>query len=365
MGGVEKLYPKEPDDAMRRIPDRLSECVGFLSVRAEGRLGSYDHFIGTAFFVEVDVSSHYLVTARHVLTDEDGEKWPEIRIRLNTRDGKSKVFPLPDDWTPHVNPAVDLAAMPYSRPSSEFNFEPIHINSFSFDTFRWQHVSAGDEVLTTGFFSHHWGYSKNVPILRAGIVAALPEEPFQDDSGDGEDARYYDAYLIETRSIGGLSGSPVFVVKVRDIEKIREDEAQYPHILAAYINKLLQQPLESVYLLGVIRSHWDLERQADKYDLEHKDASDEQEIENFNTGIAKVTPARDLHSLLMGDKFMKQREKDSAKGSQHKETLDSAVPKKRIHKPEEITQGGFEDALRRASRKTSEPKSENKAKRKR
>ena len=43
-----------------------------------------------------------------------------------------------------------------------------------------------------------------MPILRMGNLAAYPQERVQVEGVE------MDAYLIEARSIGGLSGSPVF-----------------------------------------------------------------------------------------------------------------------------------------------------------
>jgi hypothetical protein len=49
------------------------------------------------------------------------------------------------------------------------------------------------------------GRHQNVPIVRVGNFASYPAEQIQ--TGFGR----MDAFLIEARSIGGLSGSPVFV----------------------------------------------------------------------------------------------------------------------------------------------------------
>src|SRR4029077_15217810 len=67
-------------------------------------------------------------------------------------------------------------------------------------------VELGDEVFFTGLFHPHCGEGKNIPIVRIGNVAALREEPVLNPDG-----RPADLYLAESRSIGGLSGSPVFM----------------------------------------------------------------------------------------------------------------------------------------------------------
>ena len=68
-------------------------------------------------------------------------------------------------------------------------------------------VGIGDELITVGLFTQRHGAQKKIPIVRSGIIAAMPDEPFEDQNT----GKPYHAYLVEARSIGGLSGSPVFV----------------------------------------------------------------------------------------------------------------------------------------------------------
>jgi hypothetical protein len=49
-----------------------------------------------------------------------------------------------------------------------------------------------------GLFSEHQGAERNIPIVRVGNIAAMPEEPVLTTSWGA-----IDAYLIEARSIGG------------------------------------------------------------------------------------------------------------------------------------------------------------------
>jgi hypothetical protein len=61
-----------------------------------------------------------------------------------------------------------------------------------------------EDVFLTGLFSNHAGKKKNIPIVMVGTIAAMPDEPVETDWCDVA------AYLIDIRSFGGLSGSPVF-----------------------------------------------------------------------------------------------------------------------------------------------------------
>lgn len=305
LSGIEKWYSEMPPDALMRVPSILPKCVCFLSVKADGRFGAYDHCIGTAFFVELLEDGYlfrYLITAKHVINDE-----PEISVRLNTHNGKMQTVLLPNDWESPSNPAIDVALMPYNPPQEVFDYFPLDVGMFVFKGHVESYLSVGDETLVTGMFSRRQGVKRNIPILRSGIVAALLEEPFVHFSDDGSDVNYYDAYLVETRSIGGLSGSPVFVVKHQNPPALSAKLAsQNPRVIADYLSKY-RHPRFTTYLLGMIRSHWDLYRD------DEGDRTDDEEIDAFNTGIAKVIPAWDIFDVIKkSEKFMKQREKEKA-----------------------------------------------------
>lgn len=58
----------------------------------------------------------------------------------------------------------------------------------------------------TGLYRNHYGAQRNIPVVRSEIIAARREEPIETALGP------MDAYLVEVRSIGGLSGSPAYAV---------------------------------------------------------------------------------------------------------------------------------------------------------
>lgn len=66
-------------------------------------------------------------------------------------------------------------------------------------------ISLGDETHTVGLYSLVPGRDDNVPVIRTGNIAMMPGEPIR-----GIDDVERELYLIEMRSIAGLSGSPVF-----------------------------------------------------------------------------------------------------------------------------------------------------------
>jgi hypothetical protein len=122
----------------------------------------------------------------------------------------------------------------------------------------------GSELLTMGLFGSREGMERNIPVIRTGIIAAMPGELIDDDTGHGP----YRAYLAEILSMGGLSGSPVFFHPLRGIV----------------------MPRVSFYLIGIIRSHWD-ERPFDAPpELPRR--------EWLNRGIAALTPATGILEML-------------------------------------------------------------------
>ena len=136
-------------------------------------------------------------------------------------------------------------------------------------------ISPGDDIFLTGLFANHLGRHRNLPIVRCGNLAAMPEEPVATEVGPME------AFLIEARSIGGLSGSPCFV-----------SLGQY-----RLIGRELQpQNQLATFLLGMVHGHWD----AKGGDIVPTSV-DEQET--INKGIAIVIPAHHILETIRQESF--------------------------------------------------------------
>lgn len=143
-------------------------------------------------------------------------------------------------------------------------------------TFSEWEVGEGEEVFITGLFKHHYGENRNLPIVRVGNIAALPEEKIQ----CGGHKR--DAYLIEARSIGGLSGSPVFL---------------NPDLIRNIGNEIKINQERLPLLIGLIHGHYDS-------NLSEVDniSEDTNSTEKINAGIAIVTPISKLIEIFEQDK---------------------------------------------------------------
>lgn len=138
-------------------------------------------------------------------------------------------------------------------------------------------IGHGDEVFIVGLFRHHHGSKKNIPIIRVGNIAALSEEHISTQAF-GE----IDAYLIEARSIGGLSGSPVFL------------NLGTTRIIKGQLKFASQEPI--FYLFGLIHGHFDVKSKAvDEAD----DKNDLLTPDRVNTGIAIVVPFHNIDEVII------------------------------------------------------------------
>ncbi len=115
----------------------------------------------------------------------------------------------------------------------------------------------------------------------------MPDEPVRTKLGS------MDAYLIEARSIGGVSGSPVFVRETKLVGLGQGVEGPGP--LIGY---------GSFYLLGLMHGHWDLSPES----LNDEIVDDETGSASVNMGIAIVTPARKILEVLNHPELIKHRE---------------------------------------------------------
>jgi hypothetical protein len=265
------------------IQDHLRQCVGFLGF-PKGR--DYE-VAGTCFIVSrpsarPNVAFIYFVTAGHVIDEITAQGADTVSARLNLSDGLYKWFDTKvSQWIRHPDPTVDLALF-YDAIGSlhEMDIVPFPIQEATTD--RWLDSNAGEigigvEVFMLGLFTNHYGKQKNLPIARSGIIAAMPEEKVQALVGNRmEDI---DAYLLETRSMGGLSGSPVFAYLGHD----RRSRA------GLHMGR-------RVLLLGMMQGHYD--------DLEDSVADgldrlpDKRERRRINKGIGIAIPIEKVVELI-------------------------------------------------------------------
>ena len=146
----------------------------------------------------LSLGEHRWVTSRECRSGID-----DLYLRLNTKDGQIRFCRTHvNGWRVHpTDSTVDVAIHARGVPDGVDSLS-IKTDMAATASVRERFaIGVGDEVCITGLFHPHEGKRKNIPIVRAGNIAAMPEEKvFTERYG------YIDAYLIEGRSIGGISG---------------------------------------------------------------------------------------------------------------------------------------------------------------
>jgi hypothetical protein len=260
------------------IPDDVRKCVVFLGYRlANGEM----KFAGSAFFIgdgEGDRANHVcLVSAKHVINGVRSKGLDQVFVRFNRKDGSAEWrSTLLENWVVHEDPAVDVCAIRHGIPEELDHLVLPRAITATAEKFSEHEIGLGDEVFITGLFRHHTGSSRNIPIVRIGNLVAMKEEKVQTSAGMA------DAYLVEARSIGGISGSPVFVHlgSARQIGGSMMISSGGPQFL----------------LLGLVHGHYDVEEAM--VDEIGEDASSGLSTAKINSGIAIVIPIEKAFDLL-------------------------------------------------------------------
>jgi hypothetical protein len=326
-----------------RVPDYFKYSLCFLCFKS----GINTIYGGTAFFVRygnpLDQVWEYLVTAKHCVKMALRD-YGTLYARFNRWDDSSGLMELPNEWIFPDDEEVDIAILPREPQArgpqiiaESFIQAGIMTGGFlNKERIEPSGVGIGDDIFMLGLFTLRHGRGKNIPILRSGAIAAMPEEPmFNEQTG-----RPYEAFLIETRSIAGLSGSPVYVMLRGKAAKAYPSASGGVFAMEGPIDELI-----GVLLLGIIRGHWDMKREDSGVDF----AGDLDST--INTGIAIVTPAWEILNLIENNPKLKaNREKDKeARLKRSAPTLDSGFQGQA--RAEGFTQADFEAALRKVGRK--------------
>src|SRR6185312_6613593 len=168
--------------AAMRLDDSIRKTVLYVGRAKKGPFQAE----GTGFITVTFEGPHafqQLVTAKHVI---DGIPGDMVDLRLNRLDGTAQVIETPKEhWIPHPDPNVDLAICPSMIPKDQFDIQFVDVD----DTSVWDlsknpnAIGIGDEVYIPGMFIARMGEAKNIPILRTGTIAAMPEEKIKTQYG--------------------------------------------------------------------------------------------------------------------------------------------------------------------------------------
>jgi hypothetical protein len=206
MGDEPRYYLARKPEHLLRVPNHIRKCVVFLCAKVGEK--EY-HLGGTGFLMALagEINFGYLLTAKQVIEAIVKASIDEkVHIRIDGIDGViSYISSSLGDWFfHHEDFTVDVAALPWLPTRKEYDVAVIR-NDFIVgkDIREEENIGVGDEVFITGLFTRHFGEERNIPIVRTGNIATMPGEKVQTRYGKAV------VYLIECRSIGGLSGSPV------------------------------------------------------------------------------------------------------------------------------------------------------------
>lgn len=261
-------------ETLSYVPPEILKNVVFLGYKDANSL---EHIIGSAFWIVNESYAHhpaYLVTAKHVLQDiNDKTNGGGMSIRYNpVASGEADWQDVCiQRWEPHPDKNIDIAYLQYAM-FGDHGCWPM--DSFVTDKSAkedFKDVDLGDEVFFPGWF---WPIrtTRNVPIVRFGNIAALPGEPV-----DTKNATM-PVYLVEARSIGGMSGSPVYIDVLRN------------RIAKEIPGGTMRVGPSRFRLLGLVNGHFKgTEKELSPDDVKKIDP---QELDRLNMGIAFVTPSQ-------------------------------------------------------------------------
>ncbi len=286
-----------PCDINMKIPDDIKRSIVYLGVKRDGKIT----YRATGFLVSVpcerfhNMTFSYMATAKHnadKLMQEDifyiGANSKEGRI-VNIAVKKENV-----EWLFHpTDDSADVAVISMNVPLAGFDIANVPLAVFLKESdIAEVGAGAGDEVCIVGLFSFHPGTSKNHPIVRTGNVAMMPDEPIFTEYSKNTKAHngLMQAYLIEARSIAGLSGSPVFLIKSKFIPDG---------------DKVI---LGQLYLLGLIHGHWDVSPDSA---IDGFQEDSDRRPNRVNVGIAIVAPAQKIIDIINRKDAAEERRKVS------------------------------------------------------
>ena len=289
-------------ETLAYVPDDIRKCVVFLGYKDANAIA---HVAGSAFWIinvqqDPDLRNEYvpayLVTAAHVLTDirKHGQT---VLMRTNKATGAEWDSSVNiGRWERHPDSSVDVAILKIAIQGDHAGWSTDSFVTEESAQEDHKDIEVGDEVFFPGLFWPHYGTARNIPIVRIGNIAALREEKLGPDYGE------MDVYLVEARSIGGLSGSPVFMDVLA--ARITKEISLRPSIVGS----------SRFRLVGLISGHF---KGTDKESQPGSISGDE--LEKLNMGIAFVTPSAKVLECL--EVFMGEEKREIEEHRERKRTL--------------------------------------------
>ena len=282
---------------MPRIKDDVLECSVYLYTSGEAAISGKGS-AGSGFLVSVpseaipDGQHVYAVTAAHVI--DNGA----CVIRMTSRNVEMSLVSTPDDsWIRHPEgDDVAAAMLDLDSGAEECKSVPTESSFVTQDHITRLDIGLGDDVFLVGRLVNHEGKQRNLPSVRSGNIAMMPNEPIH------VSARNFDqeSFVVECRSIAGFSGSPVFVhippSSLPPETEMNQTSFKY----------------EGHWLLGVDWGH------VNDYEAIQKNTgeSSPKPEHNVETGMLGVVPAWKILELLDHPKFVEMRKEQDVEAQE-------------------------------------------------
>jgi len=299
---------------MSRIPDAILDCTLYL-YDSEQSARDGVHWGGTGFLVGLESVKHknmwwiYAVTNNQVIRDG----FPVIRLnkREAGRGHETEILNLSaSNWTPHPE-GDDLAICPVDVFGKRIKFQFLDVRNYfvARNEMPFHNLGPGDDVYMVGRLVYR-SVQRNLPVVHTGVITMMPLEPLKRDDGFLQES-----FIVECRSIGGFSGSPVFVRCRRD--ELPDISFPLPGAPSDYRQ----------WLLGINWCHLPAQLE-DVYSINGDELDETPYQARSNSGFAGVIPAWKLRDLIDGDVARAMREADekamTKKKAKSEITLDSA-----------------------------------------
>jgi hypothetical protein len=330
-----------------RIDNQILDCVVYLypSVAAAEAGESAG---GTGFLVSIpsEVAENgfylYAVTNSHVIREAASPV-----VRLNTKEGGTDIAALSQgDWVRHQDgDDIEACNLVLTNPAV-YEYKSISVEMFLTESLvEERDIGPGDDVYMAGRFVTHEGRQRNTPTVRFGNISMMPWEPIRHPRGHDQES-----FLVETRSLGGYSGSPVFVHVIANVNRPDGQGGLYA------------SGAGGVWLLGVDWGHLPIYEKVKQENK--KDEVPEGWMVESNSGQMAVVPAWRLRELLNQEDFVAERERSERTLAMRQESSpvvldaqkgDAEGTRQPPEVPKPFTQGDFEDALDRVSRPVPPP----------
>jgi hypothetical protein len=277
-----------------RVSEDTLKSVVFIGQEINGQfspLGS--GFLGMVPLPEQELICMFLITADHILDSikEDGE----FSVRLNRHSGDCRTVTIKK--TPifrHSDKRNDIAIF-------FFTFDPTIYDHKCFLLLRDHHIKQlekyspciGDEVVSIGLYTTHYGITKNVPVVRVGNISMMPNEPIWGKRG------FIEGYLIESRSIAGLSGSPVLLSP----PPVRQHDGKIQHLMG---------PL--LVPIGLCLGYHKVQSAEDQIPVpkfQGEEPGTSLSADERNTGLAVVVPFARILEMVESEEMRENMRKDT------------------------------------------------------